>query len=284
MAAVGARVRTRLFRPRRGLRDRLLADPDLKTVREDLAARYLRGDGLELGALNLPLRLPAGARVRYVDRKAVPEEDWPEMAGQGFAPVDVVDDAQTLATVPDGSQDFVVANHVLEHLEDPIAALEAFARVLRPGGVAYIALPEHERTFDAPRERVWKAFTDPELVPRWWGPHGTTTTVVEMDVRPGGTWRYVSRASDRDDVTFYGEYLEVDPPKRLEWTFMFDVEGVGPMGGPETFTFDEVDGKTKVTSVGHMGSVEALEGALASGMVKGAVETWDRLATLLAKG
>jgi uncharacterized protein YndB with AHSA1/START domain len=141
-----------------------------------------------------------------------------------------------------------------------------------------------ERIFDAPRERVWKAFTDPELVPRWWGPHGTTTTVVEMDVRPGGTWRYVSRAPDRDEVTFYGEYLDVDPPKRFEWTFMFDVEGVGPMGGPETFTFDEIDGKTKVTSVGHMGSVEALEGALASGMVKGAVETWDRLATLLAKG
>lgn len=151
MADVRARVRTRLFRARRAMRDRLLAEPDFKTVREDLAARYLRGDGLELGALNLPLRLPAGARVRYVDRKAVPEEDWPEMAGQGFAPVDVVDDAQTLATVPDASQDFVVANHVLEHLEDPIAALEAFARVLRPGGIAYIALPEHDRTFDAPR-------------------------------------------------------------------------------------------------------------------------------------
>ena len=152
MADLRARVRTRLFRARRALRDRLLAEPDFKTVREDLAARYLRGEGLELGALNLPLRLPEGARVRYVDRKAVPEADWPEMAGQGFAPVDVVDDAQTLATIPEGSQDFVVANHVLEHLEDPIAALEAFARVLRADGIAYIALPEHERTFDAPRE------------------------------------------------------------------------------------------------------------------------------------
>ena len=141
-----------------------------------------------------------------------------------------------------------------------------------------------ERTFDAPRELVWKAFTDPNLVPRWWGPHGTTTTVAEMDVRPGGAWRYVSRAADRDDVTFYGEYLEVDPPKGFKWTFMFDVDGAGPMGGPETFTLEEVDGKTKVTSVGHMGSVEALEGALASGMVKGAIETWDRLAALLAEG
>jgi len=141
-----------------------------------------------------------------------------------------------------------------------------------------------ERTFDAPRDLVWKAFTDPNLVPRWWGPHGTTTTVAEMDVRPGGAWRYVSSAADRDDVTFYGEYLEVDPPKGFKWTFMFDVDGVGPMGGPETFTLEEVDGKTKVTSVGHMGSVEALEGAVASGMVKGAIETWDRLAALLAEG
>jgi uncharacterized protein YndB with AHSA1/START domain len=140
-----------------------------------------------------------------------------------------------------------------------------------------------ERTFDAPREQVCKAFTDPELIPRWWGPHGTTATVAEMDVRPGGKWRYVSRGPDREEVAFYGEYLEVEPPERFKWTFMFDVEGVGPMGGPETFTFEDVDGRTKVTSVGHMGSVEALEGALASGMVAGAIETWDRLAALLAE-
>jgi len=139
-----------------------------------------------------------------------------------------------------------------------------------------------ERTFDAPRELVWKAFMDPTLIPRWWGPHGTTATVVEMDVRVGGTWRYVSSAPDREDVVFFGEYLEIDPPKRFTWTFLFDVEGMGAQGGPETFTFEDVDGRTKVTSVGHMGSVEALEGAVATGMVKGAIETWDRLAIVLA--
>ncbi len=64
---------------------------------------------------------------------------------------------------------------------------------------------------------------------------------------------------------------------------MFDVEGVGPMGGPETFIFEEVDGQTKVVSTGHMGSVEVLEGALSTGMVPGALETWDRLADLLAR-
>ena len=140
-----------------------------------------------------------------------------------------------------------------------------------------------ERTFDAPREQVWKAFMDPEIVPRWWGKHGTTTIVEEMDVRPGGKWRYVSREGSRDDVTFYGEYLEIDPPRAFKWTFMFDVEGVGPMGGPETYLFEDVDGKTKVTSTGHMGSVEVLEGALSTGMVAGGLETWDRLAALLAE-
>jgi uncharacterized protein YndB with AHSA1/START domain len=140
-----------------------------------------------------------------------------------------------------------------------------------------------ERTFDAPRELVWKAFTDAELIPRWWGPRGTTTTVAEMDVRPGGTWRYVSRAPDRDEVSFHGEYLEVDPPNRFKWTFLFAVEGLGDQGGPETFIFEDVDGKTKVTSTGHFGSVEEIEAALATGMIAGAVESWDRLEAMLAE-
>jgi len=141
-----------------------------------------------------------------------------------------------------------------------------------------------ERTFDAPREQVWKALTDPELIPRWWGPHGTTTTVEEMDVRPGGRWRFVSRGPDREDVAFYGEFLEIDPPKRYRWTFLFDVDGAGPQGGPETHTLEDLGGRTKVTSVGHLGSPEVIDAALATGMVRGAIETWDRLEALLAQG
>lgn len=142
----------------------------------------------------------------------------------------------------------------------------------------------YERTFAASRERVWSAMTDPAKVPMWWGPHGTTTEVLEMDLRPGGRWRYVSHAPDRDDVEFYGEYLEVDPPRGLRWTFLFEVEGIGEQGGPETFRLEEVDGGTRVTSIGHMGSPEIIDMALATGMSKGAVETWDRLEALLAEG
>ena len=141
-----------------------------------------------------------------------------------------------------------------------------------------------ERTFNAPREAIWKAFTDPELIPRWWGPHATTTEVAEMDVRPGGKWRYISHEPNRDDVTFYGEYLEVDPPKRIRWTFMFDVDGIGPQGGPETVTFEDLGGRTRVVTTSHMGSEEVIDAALATGMVGGALETWDRLEALLAKG
>ncbi|HET9346964.1 MAG TPA: SRPBCC family protein [Candidatus Limnocylindrales bacterium] len=141
-----------------------------------------------------------------------------------------------------------------------------------------------ERTFDAPREKVWQAFTDPEIVPRWWGKRGTTTTVLEMDVRPGGTWRYVNSDPSREDVVFFGEYLEVTPPERIRWTFMFEVEGVGPQGGPETHTFEDLGGRTRVHSVGHFDSVESIDAALATGMVGGAIETWDRLAEELARG
>jgi uncharacterized protein YndB with AHSA1/START domain len=140
-----------------------------------------------------------------------------------------------------------------------------------------------ERTFDAPREVVWKAFMDPERVSRWWGPHGTTAKVVEMDVRVGGKWRYISSAPDREDVAFHGEYLEVDPPRSFKWTFLFDVEGLGEQGGPETFTFEDVGGTTKLTSTSHFGSTEELEGALAGGMISGAVDTWDRFAAMLAE-
>jgi uncharacterized protein YndB with AHSA1/START domain len=142
----------------------------------------------------------------------------------------------------------------------------------------------YERVFDAPRELVWKANTDPELIPRWWGPHRHSTRVEHMDVRPGGTWRFVSVDGDGNEFAFYGEYLEVVPPERIKWTFMFDVPEAGPQGGPETLTLEDLgDGRTMMRAVGHMGSEEAIEAALATGMTAGAIETWDRLDALLAE-
>lgn len=142
----------------------------------------------------------------------------------------------------------------------------------------------YERTFDAPRELVWKAHTDPELIPQWWGPHSYTTRVEKMDVRPGGEWRWVQTGEDGSEIAFFGEYLEVEPPERIRWTFMFEVDDSGPQGGPETLTLEEVDGgkRTFMRAVSHMGSPEVIEAALATGMTQGAIETWDSLDALLA--
>jgi SAM-dependent methyltransferase len=117
-------------------------------------ATWLRGDGIEIGALNAPLRLHRKARVHYVDRLRVEEQrrQYPELADKELAPVDVIGDAEDLHAFADASLDFVIANHLLEHLEDPIAGLLEFERVLRPGGILYLGLPDPRRTFDRERE------------------------------------------------------------------------------------------------------------------------------------
>lgn len=139
-----------------------------------------------------------------------------------------------------------------------------------------------ERVFAAPRELVWAAMTVPKHLAHWIGPHGTTTEVVELDLRPGGRWRWINRTDD-GEVAFHGEYLEVDPPKRLVRTTAPDME---PAGGPpavETITFDEVDGGTRVHWVTTFPSPEVLDFAVGTGMTLGILEQFERLAGLLAQ-
>jgi len=126
-------------------------------VRRHLAGRYLRGDGLEVGALHLPLALPRGARARYVDRMDVAElrAHYPELDEYELVTPDFVDDGEELASVPSGSMDFVIVNHLIEHCQDPIGALLTHARVLREGGILYLAAPDRRRTdFDRGREET----------------------------------------------------------------------------------------------------------------------------------
>lgn len=137
------------------------------------------------------------------------------------------------------------------------------------------------RTFDAPPELLFKAHTDPDLIPQWWGLRGNTTVVEKMDVRPGGTWRFVQRDAEGNEFAFNGEYREVIPPERLVNTFEF--EGMPSHIILDTAVFEELpDGRTKLTATSLFETVEDRDGMLNSGMEDGSNESWDRLAELLA--
>ena len=138
-----------------------------------------------------------------------------------------------------------------------------------------------EREFDAPRDHVFAVYTDPELIPEWWGPRRTTTVVEEMDVRPGGAWRFLAREPDGEEMTFRGIYREVTPPERIVQTFEFD--GMPGHVMIDTATFEDLDGRTKVTTTSLFHTSEERDGMLASGMERGLTETHDRLAELLAR-
>ncbi len=123
-------------------------------VRLELAEKYIKGAGIEIGALHHPTPVPAAAKVRYIDRMDTPElrRQYPELANLPLVNVDIIDDGQTLSQVADQSQDFVLANHFLEHTENPLLCLKNMLRVLRSGGILFLALPNKDFTFDIDRE------------------------------------------------------------------------------------------------------------------------------------
>jgi DNA-binding transcriptional ArsR family regulator len=122
-------------------------------VRRALAAKYLDGTGIEVGALHSPLWVPARASVRYVDRLSVEDlrRHYPELSQLPLVNVDIIDNGETLESIPVASQDFLIANHFLEHTQDPIGTLKRHLSVLRQGGILYLAVPDKRWTFDANR-------------------------------------------------------------------------------------------------------------------------------------
>jgi uncharacterized protein YndB with AHSA1/START domain len=135
------------------------------------------------------------------------------------------------------------------------------------------------RVFDAPRELVFRAFTDPALIAQWWGPANQATRFDQQDLRPGGQWRYVKIAPDGTEYVFHGEFREVVPPERLVNTFAI----VGMPGEPQLQIFDfmEEEGRTTMTFTTRFATTEERDRTLNYGMEAGAAASYDRLAALL---
>ena len=137
------------------------------------------------------------------------------------------------------------------------------------------------RLFDAPCEVLFKVITDPELLPKWWGPRYLTTVVDKMEVRQGGIWRFIQEDPHGYEYAFHGVYHEVKAPERLVYTFEF--EGMPGRALLETVAFAEQDGRTVMTDKLVFQSVEDRDGMLKSGMESGSTDSMERLAELLIK-
>lgn len=143
-----------------------------------------------------------------------------------------------------------------------------------------------ERVFNAPRELVFKAWTEPEHLAHWWGPKGWTLPVCTVDLRPGGEWHYCMRGPEGEESWGKATYREIVPPERLVYVDAFsDAEGNVNTALPQmviAVEFFEHEGQTKVVSRSLFTTVEERDTVLAMGAVEGMNETLDRLEAYLA--
>ena len=147
-------------------------------------------------------------------------------------------------------------------------------------GTATVTLPTDTqilitREFDAPKHLVYRAWTTPELVKRWWHANRGEVTLAEIDLRVGGMWRYVSRSDDGLEVAFHGEYREIVPNERIVSTEVF--EGMPDAEALDTTTFEDVDGRTRVTILVQHQTKEHRDGHIGSGMEDGLQDALDLL-------
>ena len=137
------------------------------------------------------------------------------------------------------------------------------------------------RQFDAPAEKLFAAYTTPELVKRWYGFESSEWLVCEIDLRVGGRWRYVTR-EEGFEVGFHGEYLEIDGPGRLVSTEAYEgIPDPDDNAAVNTVTLDEVDGVTTLTVLCHYPSQEIRDAVIESGMEGGMQVSYDRMEDLV---
>ena len=138
------------------------------------------------------------------------------------------------------------------------------------------------RLFDAPRTLVFDAMTKPEHVRQWWGclGEGYSVPVCEIDLRPGGAWRFVNR-HPKGEAAFHGEYREIAPPSRLVFTEIF--EAFPDTVSVVTAELTEEGGKTRLIATVQYPSLDVRDAVIASGMARGAATSYDRLEDLVAE-
>ena len=129
------------------------------------------------------------------------------------------------------------------------------------------------REFDAPRTLVFECHTRPEHLRNWWGMN--QLSVCEVDLRPGGAWRFVERNEEGEEFGFRGDYREISPPDRLVYTFEY--EGMPGHVSVETVTFEEREGRTIIRTLTVFDSKEDRDTMIESGMEEGANVTYNRL-------
>jgi uncharacterized protein YndB with AHSA1/START domain len=155
-------------------------------------------------------------------------------------------------------------------------------------GTATVELPTDEqilitREFDAPKHLVYKAYTTPELVKRWWSGQKGEVTLAEIDLRVGGKWRWVMVSSDGFEVAFHGEYQEIVPDERLVSTEIYEIPDQGDSPPTvNTATFTEADGRTTLTVLVECPSKELRDTIIDSGMESGMQESYDALERVAA--
>jgi len=131
------------------------------------------------------------------------------------------------------------------------------------------------REFDAPRALVFRAWTEPDLVRQWWHAGRGEMTVCEIDLRPGGSWRYVMVTPDGTDVAFHGEYREVVPGERIVQTEIYDP--FPDAAAVDTLEFEDLDGRTRVTMLVQHQLKEHRDAHVESGMEDGLQDALDLL-------
>ncbi len=248
---IGARKTLHIQCARWGIHTPWGDDPHGPLARRELGLRYIRGRGIEIGAAASPLSVSRKVKVAYVDRYSQTEfteyvhsalfdgYDRKSVLAQAVR-IDIADDGETLATIGDETQDFVIANHVLEHTQDPLGTLQNWFRVLKPGGVLFMAVPEKRLTFDAPRPvtPLSHLIDDHENgVARSRRQHFEEFSALVRGVSPAELEAFVEQSMTEDESIHFHVWTQVEILEMLLYlrrTVAFDIELCGAMANEFT--------------------------------------------------